>query len=391
MDKDLAVFKACSDATRLRILFLLTERELCVCEIMAVLDLPQGKVSRHLAVLKTVRSAHGPPRRSLDLLRIGQRFLHRPEVRGGLSGLGPSGSPAGTCGPRPVAGSGQPGQDLRASSIHGRDADRRPRRSVRTRPTRIFEGGAVNPASDDTGFYPGLNRYFKARLTEFDLIPADRGKAAGTHFSVRRGAGGKSATGPAHLHLHPQFAPEPDGPDLDADRGGILRRAGGVPPSRVGRRPPPSTPGPCRPWSGQVSGSTAARPEDNPVYTVFAGNGLAPVRAFSKAFLDPFNPRNGFCAVLTCASADRDCPVITSADERVSPSLRGSETARRNGSGAGPVRYDLPRDLPGDGLGVRPRGPGGRGGPGGRSVIPPRVPALRIPAPSRRAFPGNNG
>ena len=52
MDKDLAVFKACSDATRLRILFLLTERELCVCEIMTVLDLTQGKVSRHLAVLK---------------------------------------------------------------------------------------------------------------------------------------------------------------------------------------------------------------------------------------------------------------------------------------------------------------------------------------------------
>lgn len=52
MEKDVAVFKACSDATRLRILFLLTERELCVCEIMAVLDLPQGKISRHLSVLK---------------------------------------------------------------------------------------------------------------------------------------------------------------------------------------------------------------------------------------------------------------------------------------------------------------------------------------------------
>ena len=52
MDGDVAVFKACSDATRLRILFLLTERELCVCEIMAVLDMPQGKISRHLAVLK---------------------------------------------------------------------------------------------------------------------------------------------------------------------------------------------------------------------------------------------------------------------------------------------------------------------------------------------------
>ena len=52
MDKDVAVFKACSDATRLRILFLLTEGELCVCEIMAILDLPQGKVSRHVAVLR---------------------------------------------------------------------------------------------------------------------------------------------------------------------------------------------------------------------------------------------------------------------------------------------------------------------------------------------------
>jgi len=52
MDNDLAVFKACADATRLRILFLLTERELCVCELVAVLDMPQGKISRHLAIMK---------------------------------------------------------------------------------------------------------------------------------------------------------------------------------------------------------------------------------------------------------------------------------------------------------------------------------------------------
>jgi ArsR family transcriptional regulator, arsenate/arsenite/antimonite-responsive transcriptional repressor len=52
MDNDLAIFKACADATRLRILFLLTERELCVCELMAVLDMPQGKISRHLAIMK---------------------------------------------------------------------------------------------------------------------------------------------------------------------------------------------------------------------------------------------------------------------------------------------------------------------------------------------------
>tara|TARA_Y100000588_G_scaffold108582_1_gene119020 strand:+ start:68 stop:433 length:366 start_codon:yes stop_codon:yes gene_type:complete len=52
MQSDLAVFKACADATRLRLLFLLAQRELCVCELVEVLDVPQGQVSRHLAILK---------------------------------------------------------------------------------------------------------------------------------------------------------------------------------------------------------------------------------------------------------------------------------------------------------------------------------------------------
>jgi len=46
------MFKALSDETRLRILCLLLEGELCVCDIMAVLQLPQSTVSRHLAYLK---------------------------------------------------------------------------------------------------------------------------------------------------------------------------------------------------------------------------------------------------------------------------------------------------------------------------------------------------
>ena len=52
MENDLAVFRACSDATRLRLLFLLAMRELCVCELVEVLEMPQGKVSRHLALLR---------------------------------------------------------------------------------------------------------------------------------------------------------------------------------------------------------------------------------------------------------------------------------------------------------------------------------------------------
>jgi ArsR family transcriptional regulator len=45
-------FKALSDETRLRIMVLLTQSELCVCDLMYVLDEPQSKVSRHLAYLK---------------------------------------------------------------------------------------------------------------------------------------------------------------------------------------------------------------------------------------------------------------------------------------------------------------------------------------------------
>ncbi|MBU0675894.1 MAG: metalloregulator ArsR/SmtB family transcription factor [Proteobacteria bacterium] len=47
------LFKALSDPTRLRIVWLLqTGGELCVCDLMEVLGLPQSTVSRHLAYLR---------------------------------------------------------------------------------------------------------------------------------------------------------------------------------------------------------------------------------------------------------------------------------------------------------------------------------------------------
>jgi ArsR family transcriptional regulator len=47
------VFKALGDRNRVRILKMLEERELCVCQIMMVLRLKQPTVSKHLSVLKT--------------------------------------------------------------------------------------------------------------------------------------------------------------------------------------------------------------------------------------------------------------------------------------------------------------------------------------------------
>jgi len=46
------VFKALSDETRLRILKLLEQGELCVCDVVAALDIIQPKISFHLGVLK---------------------------------------------------------------------------------------------------------------------------------------------------------------------------------------------------------------------------------------------------------------------------------------------------------------------------------------------------
>ena len=52
MQKKAKIFKALADETRLRILALLLEGELCVCEIIAALELPQSTTSRHLAYLR---------------------------------------------------------------------------------------------------------------------------------------------------------------------------------------------------------------------------------------------------------------------------------------------------------------------------------------------------
>ena len=46
------VFRALSDRTRLRILNLLRDGELCVCDLVDVLDVPQPTASRHLAYLR---------------------------------------------------------------------------------------------------------------------------------------------------------------------------------------------------------------------------------------------------------------------------------------------------------------------------------------------------
>jgi ArsR family transcriptional regulator len=51
-DKVDLMFRAFSDRTRLRLLNMLRTGETCVCDLVDVLEVPQPKVSRHLAYLR---------------------------------------------------------------------------------------------------------------------------------------------------------------------------------------------------------------------------------------------------------------------------------------------------------------------------------------------------
>ena len=50
--KSSEAIKALADPTRLKIVYLLKQGELCVCEIMEALEKPQATVSHHLNILK---------------------------------------------------------------------------------------------------------------------------------------------------------------------------------------------------------------------------------------------------------------------------------------------------------------------------------------------------
>jgi ArsR family transcriptional regulator len=52
MEELLGCLKAVAEETRLKILKLLEEGELCVCDMVAAFDMVQPKISFHLAVLK---------------------------------------------------------------------------------------------------------------------------------------------------------------------------------------------------------------------------------------------------------------------------------------------------------------------------------------------------
>lgn len=56
----------------------------------------------------------------------------------------------------------------------------------------------------------------------------------------------------------------------------------------------------------------------NALYRLSYAAGAPPLELFSKTIRDPANPREAFCAVMTCNAADEACPIVPGATLRVS-------------------------------------------------------------------------
>ena len=56
---------------------------------------------------------------------------------------------------------------------------------------------------------------------------------------------------------------------------------------------------------------------ENPVYAVKFAENEHEVICFSKKYNDDFNPKSAFAAILTCDSADENCPIVYGAEARI--------------------------------------------------------------------------
>lgn len=74
------VFKALSDENRVRILNILKEGELCVCEIESILGITQSNASRHLNKLKSLRIIGADKKAQWVYYFIDENFISENEM-----------------------------------------------------------------------------------------------------------------------------------------------------------------------------------------------------------------------------------------------------------------------------------------------------------------------
>lgn len=56
---------------------------------------------------------------------------------------------------------------------------------------------------------------------------------------------------------------------------------------------------------------------NNPAYKVSFSKKISPLKCFSKKYDSSFNPNKNFAAIMTCSDAEKTCPFIPRAEERI--------------------------------------------------------------------------
>jgi len=77
---------------------------------------------------------------------------------------------------------------------------------------------------------------------------------------------------------------------------------------------------------------------ENPHYRVAYSNTDPVFECFSKTYDDPFNPSDGFAAIMTCSDADEACPVVLGAEMRAR--LRYDDPGVADGTPSETATYD---------------------------------------------------
>lgn len=75
MQDTVLFFQSLADETRWRILFLLWDQPLCVCELADILDMPQSSVSSHVQVIRKADLLESERREKWIYYRVARSFL----------------------------------------------------------------------------------------------------------------------------------------------------------------------------------------------------------------------------------------------------------------------------------------------------------------------------
>lgn len=81
----MTIIRALADENRVRILLALRDREMCVCQVTAFLDLSPSTTSKHLSILKQARLIESRKKGKWVYYRLAEGAASAPRVRGALS------------------------------------------------------------------------------------------------------------------------------------------------------------------------------------------------------------------------------------------------------------------------------------------------------------------